>query len=512
MPILETLFAALGEILAWQNILAMIVGVVGGTLIGALPGLTATMGIAILIPLTFTMEPLVALGMVAGIYNGGIYGGSIPAILLGIPGTSSSIPTTFDGVPLAKRGEAENALRISAYSSAIGGIASGIALLVLAPPLSTVTLLFGPAEYFWVALFGMCSIAVLLGSDPLKGLISGILGLLIGTIGIDSVSGHERFTLDVYYLTGGFNFIVLLAGLYGIPPAITMAQTAMSSVSDKRGIRIEKSPFRFTVWRSLAKTWARSSFIGIIIGILPGVGGTMAAFLSYNEAKRSDPDPDSFGKGNYKGVAASECGNNADNASALIPTLTLGVPGNAVAAVIMGAFLVHGMQPGPGLFRSEPVLVYAFILQMIATAALLPLLGGAIAVRFFAPVLRLPQELIAAVVICLSVIGVYAIQNSLFDIYALIGFGVLGYLMQATGFPLAPVVLGVILGPMAEQQLRLALIINRGDVVALASSTVAQVIIALILLVLFIPVFRFFKSRRKGKDNRVDEAPTDPKP
>ncbi len=498
MPLLDVLTLALAEVFAWQNFLAMVVGVVGGIIIGALPGLTATMGIAILIPLTFTMEPLVALGMVAGIYNGGIYGGAIPAILLGIPGTSSSIPTTFDGVPLAKRGEAENALRISAWSSAVGGVASGVALLMLAPPLATVTLLFGPAEYFWVALFGMCSIAVLLGDDAVKGLVAAAVGLLIGTIGIDSVSGHERFTFDVYYLTGGFNFIVLLAGLYGIPPAITLAQSAAASALSGGGITIARAEKRFSDWRSLYPTWARSSAIGIVVGILPGVGGTMAAFLSYNEARRADSDPDSFGKGSYKGVAASECGNNADNASALIPTLTLGVPGNAVAAVIMGAFLVHGLQPGPGLFRSEPVLVYAFILQMIATAALLPILGGLIAVRMFAPILRLPQELIAPVVITLSVIGVYTIQNSIFDIYALIGFGVLGYLMQATGFPLAPVVLGVILGPMAEQQLRLAIIISRGDVLSIASSPVSITIISLILLVLIFPVIRSFRSRRRG--------------
>ena len=496
MTIIDVLFAAIHEILLWQNIAAMVMGVVGGIVIGALPGLTATMGIAILIPLTFTMEPLVALGMVAGIYNGGIYGGAIPAILLGIPGTSSSIPTTFDGVPLAKRGEAGNALRISAYSSAIGGVASGFALLLLAPPLATVTLLFGPAEYFWVALFGMCSIAVLLGADPLKGLISSTIGLLIGTIGIDSVSGHERFTLDIYYLTGGFNFIVLLTGLYGLPPAIEMAQNAIHHKVSAR-IVLGKAEKRFTAWRSLVRTWVRSSFIGIIIGILPGVGGTMAAFLCYNEAKRADEDPDSFGKGNYKGVAASECGNNADNASAFIPTLTLGVPGNAVAAVIMGAFLVHGLQPGPGLFRSEPVLVYAFILQMIVTAALLPILGGSIAVRIFAPVLRLPQALIAPIVVSLSVIGAYSIQNSIFDIYALIGFGLLGYFLQRTGFPLAPIVLGVILGPMAEQQLRLALIIARGDVLAIASSTVSIILIALICIVLMLPVMRILKNRRE---------------
>lgn len=496
MGLSDILVAAVLETFAFHNLMAMVVGVIGGIVIGALPGLTAIMGIAILIPLTFTMQPLVALGMVAGIYNGAMYGGAIPAILLGIPGTSSNIPTTFDGVPLARRGEAENALRISAWSSAVGGVASGISLLLLAPPLATVTLMFGPAEYFWVALFGMCSIAVLLGDDAIKGLMSALIGLLIGTIGIDSVSGHERFTFNVYYLTGGFDFIVLLAGLYGIPPAIVMAQSAARGLTTTHKIVIERSQNRFSNWRSLIPTWTRSSGIGIVAGIMPGIGGTMAAFLCYNECRRADPDPSSFGKGNYKGVAASECGNNADNASSLIPTLTLGVPGNAVAAVIMGAFLVHGMQPGPGLFRAEPVLVYAFILQMIVTAAMLPFLGGMIAVRMFAPILRLPQELLAPIVIGLSVIGVYTIQNSIFDIYALLGFGILGYFLQTTGFPLAPIVLGVILGPMVEQQLRLALIISRGDYLSLASSPVSMIIIALITLVLLIPSLRALRSRK----------------
>lgn len=504
MDLSDILIAAIIEIFSPYNFMAMIIGVIGGIVIGALPGLTAIMGIAILIPLTFTMQPLVALGMVAGIYNGAMYGGAIPAILLGIPGSSSNIPTIYDGVPLAKRGEAENALRISAYSSAVGGVASGFSLLILAPPLATVTLMFGPAEYFWVALFGMCSIAVLLGADPIKGLISTLIGLLIGTIGIDNVSGQERFTFDFYYLTGGFDFIVLLAGLYGLPPAIIMAQSAAKKLSTTHAVAITRSKNRFSNWRSLIPTWVRSSSIGIIAGIMPGVGGTMAAFLCYNEARRADPDPSSFGKGSYKGIAASECGNNADNASSLIPTLTLGIPGNAVAAVIMGAFLVHGMQPGPGLFRAEPVLVYAFILQMIVTAAILPFLGGMIAVRMFAPVLRLPQELLAPVVICLSVIGVYTIQNSLFDIYALLGFGILGYFLQTTGFPLAPIVLGVILGPMMEQQLRLALIISRGDYLSIASSTVSIVVIILIAVVLLIPTIRAFRIRRtKPRDQAV---------
>lgn len=497
MQFLETLLEAITVVVQWQNVLAMLVGTIGGICIGALPGLTATMGIAVLIPLTFTMEPLVALGMVAGIYNGAMYGGAIPAILLNVPGTPAAIATTFDGRPLALKGEAENALRISVASSAFGGVMSGLALLLLAPPLGRITLLFGPAEYFWVAVFGMASISVLLGADPLKGLMAGLFGLFVGTIGIDIVSGQERFTFDVYYLTGGFNFVVLLAGLYGIPPAIELAETAATQVIDANSTRIGRAAERFRNWRSLVGTWIRSSFIGIIVGILPGVGGSMAAFLSYNEAKRAASDPESFGHGNYKGVAAAECGNNADNAAALIPTLTLGVPGSSVSAVILGALLVHGMQPGASLFTSQAVLVYGFILQMIVTAAILPIVGSVIAVRGFALVLRLPQALIAPVIIGLSVVGVYSIQNSMFDVYALLGFGLIGYALRRLGFPMAPVVLGLILGPMAEQQLRLALIIARGDVVGIASSPISMIVIAMSLVVLLFPLIRWLLDKRR---------------
>ena len=303
------------------------------------------------------MSPIPAIAFLVGVNKGGTSGGAIPAILLNSPGTPEAAASALDGYPMAKRGEAGNALRISAYASAVGGVASGLSLLLLAPPLATVTLLFGPAEYFWVALFGMCSIAILLGADPLKGLISSTIGLLIGTIGIDSVSGHERFTLDIYYLTGGFNFIVLLAGLYGLPPAIELAQTAARQKFDAARIGLGTGENRFRDWRSLTPTLARSSLIGIVIGILPGVGGTMAAFLSYNEAKRADNDPDSFGKGNPQGIAAAESANNAVCGGALVPMLTFGIPGDPITAIVLGVLVINGIQPGPQLMESQAGLI-----------------------------------------------------------------------------------------------------------------------------------------------------------
>ena len=302
-----------------------------GVLIGALPGLNPVMAIALLLPLTYSMDPLVALAMVAGIYNGSMYGGAIPAILLRIPGTPASIATTFDGFPMAEKGEASKALKVACWSSAIGGIASAVALMTVGPLLARVTLFFGPAEYFWIAMFGMASVGVMVGNDAVKGILAAVLGLLIGTMGIDSLSGQARFTFGQTWLLGGMDLIVVLVGLYALPPVLQLAEKCDLKGLTAAQLRLTAVPFAKGEIRKLIPTWARSSFIGIGVGILPGAGGNIAAFLSYNAAKNASDDPDSFGKGNPQGVAAAECGNNADNAASMIPALSLGIPGNVVA-------------------------------------------------------------------------------------------------------------------------------------------------------------------------------------
>jgi len=493
----DGLIHALPGVFAWQNVLAMMVGVVGGIVIGALPGLSATMGIAVLIPLTFGMEPLVALGMMAGIYNGAMYGGAIPAVLLRIPGTPAAVATTFDGYPMAQRGDAARALQISCLSSAVGGSMSALALMLLAPPLVMVTLLFGPAEYFWVALFGLASVSVLLGKNPAKGLISACFGLLLATVGIDSVSGHERFTFDSMYLTGGLHVVVVLTGLYALPPILMLCEDAAKRAAGEGMAVLRASAGLFYQWTSFIRTWLRSSLIGIAIGILPGAGGSLAAFLAYNEEKRTAKNPDAYGKGEPRGVAAAECGNNADNAAALIPALTLGVPGSAVTAVILGGLLVHGLQPGPALFRDHADTVYGFMIQMLLTSLMLIFFGGVLASRIFANVLRIPPAVLAPCLLGLCVVGVYSVQDAMFDVYLMFGFGLIGYCMDRLGFPLAPVVLGVVLGGMAEMNLRMALIIAQGDNWMLVSSTVSQIIIAMILVVLFVPLIRHLREKRK---------------
>lgn len=343
MSLFENLLNALPLLFSMPVILGMLAGTIIGIMVGALPGLSATMGIAVLIPLTFTMQPLVALGMVAGIYNGAMYGGAIPAILLRIPGTPAGIATVFDGHPMALKGQAPLALKISLASSAIGSAVSAIALIFLAPPLAAIALKFSPADYFWLALFGMTAIGVLLSKNPAKGLLSTSLGIIIGLIGIDPMSGSERFAFDRMELLSGVSIIVLLTGLFAIPPAIDLA---VGSFTEKRDAKLDGTVDKFR-WSSLVPVWIKSSVIGVTIGIIPALGGNIAAVLAWNEQRRSDPKNDQYGKGEPKGVAAPECANNADNAAALIPALTLGIPGSAVAAVILGALLVHGLRPGP---------------------------------------------------------------------------------------------------------------------------------------------------------------------
>ena len=475
----------------------MVAGVVLGIAIGALPGLSATMGIAVLIPLTFGLDPLVGLGMMAGIYNGAMYGGAIPAVLLRIPGTPASIVTTFDGYPMAQKGEAGRALQIAVVSSAIGGMVSAVVLMTLAPPLARVTLAFGPAEYFWVGIFGLSAIAVFVGKNPIKGVLSACIGLLIGCIGIDTITGAQRFTFGNINLYDGFNIVVLLTGLYAIPPAIAMAEEAVKTGISRDKLRVKSSHGMFDDWRRLWKTWTRSSVIGVIVGLLPGAGGNIAAFLSYNEAKRASKTPDEFGEGSPEGVAAGECGNNADNSAALVPALTLGVPGSSVAAVILGGLLIHGLRPGPALFRDYPDVVYGFMIQMFVTSALLMFIGGIIGTRVFIHVLRLPRVLLVPLIAGLTAVGVYSINNSMFDLYMMLGFGLLGYAMERLDFPLAPAVLGLILGPMAEENMRLALLISQNDWLVFVTRPISVTIAVLTLLVLAFPIIRDMLARRR---------------
>lgn len=495
--IFDHIWAAIPLLFAWSTLLGMLVGTIIGIMVGSLPGLSATMGIAVLIPLTFTMSPATALGMMAGVYNGAMYGGAIPAILLKIPGTPAAIATIFDGYPMAQQGRASLALRISLYSSVLGSSVSALALLLLAPPLAMIALKFGPSDYFWLSVLGLMAIAVLLSEDLVKGLVSACFGLFVGLVGIDPMTGVERFAFDQLALLNGVHIIVMLTGMYAIPPAIDLA-LRKSDVSLDDAAKVDSLDKSFR-WGSLTSVWAKSSVIGVVTGIIPALGGNIAALFAWNEQRRSDPDKSKYGKGAPEGVAAAECANNADTAATLIPALTLGIPGNAVAAVIMGALLVHGLTPGPQLFRDDAPITFAFILSMLLTSVMM-LFVGALGAKAFVNVLRMPTKLLAPMIFVMAAIGVYAIHNSMFEVYLMLAFGLVGYAMEKFDIPTAPAVLAVILGPMAEENLRRALLISDNDFVALVHSPISMGLVTLIVLTACLPTIKklwLAKNRRQ---------------
>lgn len=487
----EMLIMALPGVLQPENFLAIVFGVLAGICVGAMPGLSATMAISVLIPFTFGLDPLVALGLMAGIYNGAMYGGAIPAVLLKIPGTPAAVATTFDGFPMAQQGRGGEALQVAVVSSAIGGIASALSLMLLAPPLAQVTLLFGPAEMFWIAVVGLLSIVFLLGGNLVKGLVAACFGILVSLVGTDTINGTDRFTFGFFELLDGIHIVVLLVGLYAMPPVVDLLQTQL----DTSQFKYDKDQTE-SIWVAIPKmlrfwkTWIKSSLIGIWIGILPGAGGSMAAFLSYNEAKRNSKNPDDWGKGEPEGVAAAETSNNADTASALIPALTLGIPGTAVAAIMLGGLLIHGLQPGPMLFRESPDIVFGFMWQFLFGAILLIFLGGSLATNSFAQLLKLPRPLLGSLIVVLMFIGVYSINERMFDVYLMLIFGAIGIAFDKLKFPLPPVVLGLILGSFAEENLRLALTIGLADWGILTKSNTSLVLISLVVLVVMTPLIK----------------------
>jgi putative tricarboxylic transport membrane protein len=492
--IFQHILDAVPLLLAPATLLAMLGGTAIGIAVGALPGLSATMGIAVLIPVTFTMPPVAALGMIAGIYNGAMYGGSIPAILLRIPGTPAGIATVFDGYPMAQNGQAKLALKISLVSSTIGSAVSALSLLLLAPPLSMIALKFGPADYFWLSTFGLITIAVLLSANPIKGLLSASFGLFVGMVGMDTMTGAERFVFDNNLeLLSGVNIIVMLTGLYAIPPAIELAFSPSRPGEDAPSIDMQgTNGFR---WSSLIPVWMKASVIGVITGIIPALGGNIAALLAWNEQRRGDPDKAKYGKGAPEGVAAPECANNADTGASLIPALTLGIPGSSVAAVIMGALLVHGLRPGPQLFNDNADITYAFMLSMLVTSGMMLILG-LVGAKAFIKLLKMPTQLLAPMIFVLATVGVFAIHNSLFDVGLMFGFGLLGYTMERLDIPTAPAVLAVILGPMAEQSLRRALLLSNDSFLGLVHSPISIAFVVLIIGTTGIPALKRALSRK----------------
>lgn len=445
-------------VFSWPILAAMLFGVVFGILVGALPGLTATMGIAILLPLTFGMEPAPALLMLMAIYKSAIYGGSVSAIMLHTPGTPASAATALDGYPLALQGKAASTISTATISSVIGSLVSGVALLLLAPPLSNFALKFGPPEYFLLAVFGMTVIASLASGGLIKGLLAALFGLLLGTVGVDVMTGFARYHFGAMALLGGVPLIPALIGLFALSQVMMISESTHRTASQLHakgwGIRLALSD----LMRSKINL-IRSSILGVVIGILPGAGGDIASWVGYSEAKRFSKHPEKFGKGAIEGVIASETANNAVTGATLIPMLTLGIPGGAAAAVLLGALMIQGLRPGRELFTVHAEMMYTVMIGFIVASILMGIVGLAIMPRL-AFITRVPVSIVAPIVAALCVIGSFAMRNHMYDVWIMLFFGVLGYFMRKSGFPPAAVVLGLILGPIAELGLRQSLVLG----------------------------------------------------
>ncbi len=433
------------------HLLIALLGVVAGTVIGALPGLTATMAIAVLVPFTFSMPTASGLIMMGAVYTGAIYGGAYSAILLNTPGTPSAIATTFDGYPMAKRGDGDLAITIACIASVIGGLVGAAFLLGLSPPLAQVALAFGPVEYFWLAIFGLTLIASLSEGNLVKGLAGGCLGLLLSCVGVAEVSADIRLTFGSQTLLGGIEVVGALIGLFCIPVLIDLVGTPeqhLKVTGESKGFRLPEA-LRIA-WRGKFNL-LRSSVIGTIVGIMPGAGGSIASLVSYSEAKRASKRSEHFGKGEPDGIQASESANNATVGGGFVPTLVLGIPGTPPDAVILGALLVQGVRTGPNLFTEHGAVVYTFIYSLfIATLLMLPM-GLLIGRYAYRTIVTVPKAMLVPAVAFMTIIGTYAIRNSIADVVMMILLGVVGWVLNRFGFSASPIVLGLILGSIAER-------------------------------------------------------------
>lgn len=475
-----------------------------GVVIGALPGLTATMGIALMTTLTIKMPSNQALLVLICTYVGAIYGGSRSAILLNIPGTPASAASCLDGHALAKQGLAGRAMGIATSGSVIGTLIGMIFLALFTPVLGDLALKFGAYEFFWLAFFGVVIAGTLTGDDPLKGWLAGLVGIFCATVGQEAIYAFDRFTFGNRDLAGGFNLVPALVGAFGMAELLVAAR--------EKPVPVKINPFDSVIpklvdvtryWRTIL----RSGVIGTFIGILPGVGEDVAAWSSYAAAKRASKEKEKFGKGSIEGLMAAETGDNACVPGAIIPVLTLAIPGSAPAAVLMAAMIIHGVRPGPLIMVEAPTFVYEVVAMMLfATIGIL--IYGLTLTRLLIRVLSVPKAIIVPIIFVLCVVGAYAISSRLFDVWVMLGFGVLGYVLRRAAFPIAPLVLGLVLGDLMEKGLRRGLVLSDGDLTPFFTRPISAVLwitIALVIALRF-PIVRRFVARvprRPASDRTV---------
>ena len=433
-----------------QLLLVLLASTLGGVVIGALPGLNATNGAALLLPFTLSMEAIPAIASLVAIYCSATFAGAITAILINTPGTPASATTCLDGYPLAQRGEAGRALGLAVVSSTIGGVLSVICLMIAAPLLARMAYQFTPPEYFALTLFGMSMLASIGEGSPLKNLISGTFGVFLALVGVDLLTSVERFTFGSHDLYDGIGFVPVMIGIFGISELIVQASSL-----DKRKERVSMKAVQLPTrddYRQVWKTILRSSGIGVFIGILPAEGATVASMIGYNEAKRWSKTPEQFGKGAIEGIAGSEAANNAATGGAMVPTLALGIPGSATAAVILAGLMVHGIRPGPSMFTEQANFAYTIFWSMMLVN-LLFLVVGLTGAKIFARVTLIPTQVLWPCVFMVSIVGAYALDQSMFDVWIVLISGIIGFFMRRYGFSVVPLAIGLILGEMLEQRL-----------------------------------------------------------
>lgn len=485
---MDALLAAFGNLLSPLNLLGLVFGVGVGIAIGALPGLSVNMGIALLFPLTFAFQGIGGILMLLGIYCGAIYGGSISAILLNTPGTPASAATTIDGYPMAvKMGQPGRALGLSTFASTFGGIFSAACLMVFSPLLAKVALQFSKPEYFALAIFGISIITSVSSGSILKGLMGGVIGLMIATIGIDAMSGQLRLTFGTTYLLGGLSFVPVLIGLFAFSQVLTSIEECYGQEYTRHDVRIQRVLPTLADLKRVFGTVLRSSVIGTFIGCVPGTGGDIASFISYNEAKRWSRNKDEFGKGAPEGICAPEAGNNAVSGGAMIPMLTLGIPGDGATAIMLGALMVQGMQPGPLLFTQQAPQVYTVFLGLLVANVVMGCFGFSL-IRLFVKVINVPKKYLLPIIFVLTFVGAFAYNNSMIDMFVMVFFGFVGYFLNKMEFSMSAIVIGIILGSLAEANFRGALMMSDGSLMIFLTHPICAFFLLVALISLLSPI------------------------
>lgn len=496
---MQLFLSGLASLMSPMILAYMVIGVVMGLVFGAIPGLTGTMAIALCLPLTFGMDSTTAFALLIALYIGGISGGLVSAVLINIPGTPSSVATTFDGAPMARNGQAGKALGAGTFYSLFGNL-FGIAILIfVAPLLAKVALKFGVYEYMAVSCFALSLVSGLAGKSITKGLVSCAVGMLLGCVGAAPIDGYARFTFGISGLEAGFASVPALVGLYALKELLAEAKPSGKVEVMNVNTKIKGLGFTFKEFVSQIPNMFRSALIGTWIGILPGIGGATSNIMAYGIAKKRSKYPEKFGTGIIDGIVASETSNNATIGGAMIPLLTLGIPGDAVTAILLGTFTIHGLQPGPLFFSQNYSLIYTIFAAMVV-ASILTFLIQFFGMRGFIKVLKLPKNILLPIVIVLCVVGSFGVNNRLFDAWVLVIFGLVGFLMSKFDYPLAPIIMGFILGPITETYLRRGLQLSKGSFMPFLTRPISGVFIALTVIFIVFSVVKGIRDRGQGKE------------